>query len=530
MINALDSTSTQSNSFSGFDGSHSHSIISADFRDSPTSDQMSVSYGYAEKRPKSDALRRDRPVPENSYMPLGSLRIHSEVDQSATVGGKRSRKSYIIGPKSHRLGFPCPMVDTLVQKGWILANHIYNVRDDNSEAIQVSVLPEDVARRYQMTPSTETRKLLRAIMDYVDRSTAVWMGNFDPLSEIDLLISITTDDESLFYIFNTLESPKCEPAAVSEQHSFEAIHDIMHDDIRGIKARLYPYQKRSAALMVEREVAKRTLRDPRLRTFYGPEGSFYYNKEEGTLIRAPYFYEQPRGGILAETMGYGKTLICLAVIMATRGHYAQIPDGYLEVAGRPRPRAGTLMEMAAANALHHSVPWVTYFQAYAEEGYEFANCKSALDRECRQYIEPQPISREGTRSKQTPRDKIINLSYTTLVIVPPNLLEQWKGEMQKHVRSDHLNWLEISGSTEVITEASELRRYDIVLITKNRFEQEYRDNDQHTGKQGRGEPVFRSPLTDMLWLRAIVDEGHGFAGSSTKTNAMAMLDKMHIER
>ena len=76
----------------------------------------------------------------------------------------------------------------------------------------------------------------------------------------------------------------------------------------------------------------------------------------------------------------------------------------------------------------------------------------------------------------------------------------------------------------------EMIRYDVVIITKPRFEAEYRDNDLHTGKRGRGEERFQSSLTDIRWLRVICDEGHGFAGSASRTNAMAMLDKLYVER
>ncbi|KAL9115076.1 MAG: hypothetical protein Q9227_000870 [Pyrenula ochraceoflavens] len=479
---------------------------------------------------KSGALRSRHIIPKDLYIPVGCLRIHNAIKDTSIVGEKRCRRNYVLGPNAREIEYPSTTLDALKQKSWILTNHIYNSKDENSEAVQISVLPEDVARKYHLSASSDIRKGLKAIIDCLDGSFEVWNGNFDTRSPLEPVTSAMMDDESLFYIFNTLKSPESRPVAVSDAYASEAIYDLMNDGVGGIRTVLYPYQKRSAALMVQREVVKRTSPDPRLQKFRGPEKSFYYNREEGALYDIPYFYEQPRGGILAETMGYGKTLICLAVIMATRGHYAKIPDGYLAVPTEPRPQVGSLVEMAAAKTVEHSVPWVAYFQAYANENYDFLNCKNALNDQCGQYVERLPVAREGTRSKQSPQIKTITLSYSTLVIVPPNLLEQWKGEIRKHVQSNGLKWLEINGSTDVIPHANELRQYDVILITKNRFEQEYRDNDQHTGKQGRGESVFRSPLTDLRFLRCIVDEGHAFAGSSTKTNATAMLDKMHIER
>ena len=116
------------------------------------------------------------------------------------------------------------------------------------------------------------------------------------------------------------------------------------------------------------------------------------------------------------------------------------------------------------------------------------------------------------------------------MIVPPNLLAQWLREIEKHTDEGALEILSLDHATKHIPHEDVIRKYDVVLITKPRFEQEYRDNDRHTGKRGKGEEVFKSPLSELRWLRVIVDEGHNFASSGQRTNAMAMLDKMSIER
>src|SRR6185437_14853049 len=112
----------------------------------------------------------------------------------------------------------------------------------------------------------------------------------------------------------------------------------------------------------------------------------------------------------------------------------------------------------------------------------------------------------------------------------PNLLIQWQQEIEKHTRESALDVLVLDSSTKVIPAYQILMKYDIVLITKARFEQEYRDDDLNQGRRGRGENKFRSPLSEIRWLRVICDEGHGFAGANYRTNAMTMLDKMSIER
>jgi hypothetical protein len=60
-------------------------------------------------------------------------------------------------------------------------------------------------------------------------------------------------------------------------------------------------------------------------------------------------------------MGCGKTLICLTVILATRGHFPRIPVQYQEAIYPVRRTTGSLLEMAAAAANRHLLPWKTYF-------------------------------------------------------------------------------------------------------------------------------------------------------------------------
>lgn len=69
----------------------------------------------------------------------------------------------------------------------------------------------------------------------------------------------------------------------------------------GLKTRLYPYQKRSAAEMVRRETEPLLRLDPRFEDMEGPTGrQFYYNIQTAIVLREKQEYEDARGGILAE--------------------------------------------------------------------------------------------------------------------------------------------------------------------------------------------------------------------------------------
>ena len=68
--------------------------------------------------------------------------------------------------------------------------------------------------------------------------------------------------------------------------------------------------------MIRREVEPKRGLDPRFQALEGPTGQeFYYDRETGVLLRDKRTYEEARGGILGESMGLGKTLICLAMIL-----------------------------------------------------------------------------------------------------------------------------------------------------------------------------------------------------------------------
>jgi SNF2 family DNA or RNA helicase len=97
-----------------------------------------------------------------------------------------------------------------------------------------------------------------------------------------------------------------------------------------------------------------------------------------------------------------------------------------------------------------------------------------------------------------------------------------------------------------------LHRFDVVLFTRTRFEQEIEDGSDEQGRRaaagvnrvcncpyigatripdcncvGTGS-VYESPLLKLHWLRIIIDEGHSF--SSSVSNAVLVAKKIQAER
>ena len=211
----------------------------------------------------------------------------------------------------------------LAKENWARTFARRHQRKGDLVTIRVYILPDDVGRRYVNREHGQLRSHLFKLMDGLDRSCTSWEGHHQIENHPEHYCGESSNNDSLFYLFNTIPSPAPRPPSVSCPVSKEAIQSVFgFDELRGLKTKLYPYQRRTVASMIKREVEPERTLDPRFQPFEGPTGqSFYYDRETGILLRDKRTYEEARGGILGESMGLGKTLICLATIVATKGHW-----------------------------------------------------------------------------------------------------------------------------------------------------------------------------------------------------------------
>lgn len=447
---------------------------------------------------------------------------------------------------------------------------------------RIYLLPEDWSRRSISRSSGTLKKTLRHLLDHIDISPNAWAGDpskaglqsFDPWAG--------RLDTSLYYLFNNLPSPAPEPSKIKNRYTRRAAYDLLgsaqaseweedgEQPLKGLKTRLYPYQARSASLMVEREAAPNLQLDPRLELRTSPNGgNFLYCARDGSFLQEPRYYESNRGGILAETMGLGKTIICLAVMLATRGHYPQIPELYRRPLPR-RSRVGTLKEMAASVPGRQTLPATTCLEEMAEHGdVNLPRLKAVLDDNLPFYEVPPEVPRMN-RTTRIPPPRQYVMCAGTILVVPKNLLHQWQSEIRKHLLPDALRILVVDtvskrskskanpseqtgfDFTNELPAPTELMKYDVVLFTRNRFEQEIQDGADIQGRRfvagvsracicpyigatripdcscfGSG-TVYESPLLKLHWLRIIIDEGHNF--SSATSNAVLVAKQIQAER
>lgn len=323
---------------------------------SPTIDFSTDIYDRYHGSGKSISLHRDARKQFlgnlNNYVPLGSMLAIAENDHFS-YSSWQERQDGLLGIDQSTKGVY--QLRVLHFHSWVRILGKRCADDGYRCTLRIYLLSDDVGRRWvdrEVPTSHLCRKSLKYLMEeIIDFSVKSWEGVCagSRLRPLDQCFTDVNREDSLFYIFNTISSPAPDQTSVNCRFSSDAMAGVLDsDDVAGLKTPLYPYQRRSAATMIRREAEPAKSLDPRLEAFEGPElNILYYDRETVTLLRDERTYEEARGGILAETMGLGKTLICLAVILATKGHLPRTPPEFSTSLFPARENVGSLMQMTA---------------------------------------------------------------------------------------------------------------------------------------------------------------------------------------
>ncbi|KAI1467516.1 P-loop containing nucleoside triphosphate hydrolase protein [Daldinia caldariorum] len=400
----------------------------------------------------------------------------------------------------------------------------------SSGRIRVYILPQDVDRSI-IEFKNDLSKVISFLISQLDFSSKSWNGEEDnheePGPQSDHLLDV--EHTSLLTMFNSVPSPNPLPELEAYLDTRDGMQCLLESQVPGLTTKLYPYQGRSAALMLQREESPGRIIDPRFRSVLDQEGRpWYYDDVSGMVLREPRYYDGVRGGILAEEMGTGKTLICLALILCTKSEPTKVPEPFVAEVP-PRLKIASLLDMAAATANKHSVAWKPYFEASAAQfGFEYQNCIDALTRpENRAIYKIRNALVEPRRSNRTaPRitpPKEVYLSHATLLIVPNNLVKQWQNEIKKHTTG--LNTL-VLVDRKAIPPLTSLLNYDLILFSESRFEWIQKENMVIGGSISD----FYCPLNYIRFKRCIIDEGHKLGNNSRswKNDVMRVLDRLEI--
>lgn len=346
--------------------------------------------------------------------------------------------------------------------------------------LRIYVLPCDVGHRFLQQDRGLDNHLFSLIQN-LDVSTSAWNGQPDVQESFDMYAS--GEEGSLYYLFNNIPSPDPTSEVVTSHFHRETLLDLLDPEFQlpGLKTILYPYQRRSAAQMLQRECEDKLELDPRLEKRIALDDSvYYYEPWDVSFSRSPRFYESCKGGILAETMGLGKTLICITLILATRGYLPRTPGQYDRIT--VRSKVGSLLDMAISAVNRHSAPWPSFFERHEEfTGEHMGHCINLMRQNAPSYEIPvEPI--RWNRKTTVPAPKQVTLAATTLVVVPRNLLSQWKSELEKHT-TGVLNTLVMDDNRVALPPPEILATFDLILFSRNRFEYEDRDGADANGRR-----------------------------------------------
>lgn len=271
---------------------------------------------------------------------------------------------------------------------------------------------------------------------------------------------------------------------------------IKAQNIDSLKNKLYNYQIESVAKMYINESDRRYSDMPHILRLKGHISTF--DTYSLTFSRTSEVYRSPRGGILAENMGLGKTLICLALIALTRAETSVPPDSHLVKASRDY-HVLSLAEQCVRYINRKSIPWREYANTLSE------SCLKRL-RESPGYFyirkQDNLTKKFSTRKRPMIQEMKYWLSPTTLIVCPDNLFPQWVGEINKHVKKGTISVLENPSTESHLPPAIQLIQYDIILFTTSSFASESQNPD--------------SPLRKVCWKRLIIDEGHSMNQRSTR--------------
>jgi hypothetical protein len=185
--------------------------------------------------------------------------------------------------------YPASEIALLEKHQWIRTHSL-----DQSDNLQIFVLP-DADRTYVPRAMGKVKAAFKLVMSKIDSSPEAWNSLINAPGDQTVLNG--EEDESLWYIFNTLQSPNPTLDGVQEWYSRDAMDDLLRHSFLGLNTQLHQYQRRSAALMVQREVQPALVLDPRLQVCQGPTGvEYYYDKEAVSVLREKILYPEACGG------------------------------------------------------------------------------------------------------------------------------------------------------------------------------------------------------------------------------------------
>ncbi|KAM3419046.1 hypothetical protein BST61_g5001 [Cercospora zeina] len=466
----------------------------------------------------------------SNYLALGCLVFEDAVTFKAEELGIWHEETSISGLTSNsNIGLS---LSRLLRSGWVRLQSSRCQLRPRFLIFRVYLLFNDVGLKFIERDNRTLLSAVETVVAEVDTNTALWNGQYHPDEKrpFDMWSSRDAENSSLFYIFNKLPSPSPNFQDIEERYVSEGLEDLLDLDhaVAGMRTSLYPFQRHSAGTMMQRESAPSLMMDLRLEVRQAADGSqFYYFPRDMQFLKEPKYQEAPRGGILAETMGYGKTLICLALIITTKHHPSKMPVQYATIP--IRRKVGSLTDMVVSTINRRGIPYRVELDRLSKAANSGIGhiLESQLAKDPPAYEIPALPIRFNRNTIVRPPEHIL-MTSTTIVVVPQNLF--------------------VDNRKRQLPAPQEIATYDIILFTRGRFDMEIQDGQDAKGRRmpqnalscnctyiGSSrtrdchclsqDDLYSSPLKGVHFKRLIVDEGHFFSSGGT-TSTILVANKL----
>lgn len=243
--------------------------------------------------------------------------------------------------------------------------------------------------------------------------------------------------------------------------------------------------------MLQMETYPGMMVDPRYSRLLDATGQQYFvDLSTMTIRRSPARFALSRGGILCEQMGVGKTLMCLALALASRHQPVRPPSGFgisdvTSDVALMWPTADSA-SLRAALSLHgqefspqmlaRGTPSLASLcaEVLAREAPHAARVhevpdgsKHLLDRTTVYYRFPPPVRlpRGAKRVPFVPAERFV-LANTTLVVVPQILVGQWAQQIEEHVEPGALQFIVLQDAKDAMPPVEVLAKYDVSQLSR----------------------------------------------------------------